>query len=96
MDGDPREFMLENVQSKINELFYEGNEDADNALELVSRVMINEYPDVIYGYSNLGVLYLAQKNYDLAEKYLNLALSIDPNDEIVNGNIGLLKQRRKE
>jgi tetratricopeptide (TPR) repeat protein len=96
MDGDLREFMLENVQSKINGLFYEGNETADNALESVSKVMIKAYPDVVYGYSNLGVLYLAKNKLDLAEKYLNLALSINPNDEIVNGNIEQLKQRRNK
>jgi tetratricopeptide (TPR) repeat protein len=96
MDGDPREFMLENVQSKINELFYKENENADNAIESVSKVMIKEYPDVIYGYSNLGALYLAQSNFDLAEKYLNLALSIDPNDKIVKGNLDFLKQRRNK
>jgi tetratricopeptide (TPR) repeat protein len=96
MDGDLREFMLENVQSKINGLFYEGNEIADNALESVSKVMIKAYPDVVYGYSNLGVLYLAKNKLDLAEKYLNLALSINPNDEIVNGNIEQLKQRRNK
>jgi Tfp pilus assembly protein PilF len=57
--------------------------------------MIKEYPDVIYGYANLGVLYLANNKFDLAEKYLNQALTIDPNDEIVLGTLSILKERRK-
>jgi Flp pilus assembly protein TadD len=44
----------------------------------------------------LGVLYLANKKYDLAEKYLNQAIAIDPKDEVVKGNLDLLKERRKQ
>jgi Flp pilus assembly protein TadD len=57
--------------------------------------MIKEYPDVIYDYSNLGVLYLAQKKYDLAEKYLKQAIAINPNDEIVKGNLAIFKKITK-
>ena len=39
-----------------------------NALKAVAETMIQEYPDVIYGYSNLGVFYLANKEYDLGLK----------------------------
>ena len=95
MHGDPKKFMLDNVQSKINGLFHIDSEEADQVVEAVSSAMIREYPRVIYGCSDLGVLYLAQKKYDLAEKYLDQAFAIDPKDEIVRGNLKLLKEKRK-
>jgi tetratricopeptide (TPR) repeat protein len=95
MQGDPKNFMLDNVQSKINGLFHIDSEETDQVAEAVSSAMIREYPRVIYGYSDLGVLYLAQKKYDLAEKYLNQAFAIDPKDEIVRSNLKLLREKRK-
>jgi Flp pilus assembly protein TadD len=57
--------------------------------------MIKYYPKVIYGYSNLGVIYLATGKYDLAEKYIKKALAINPGDPIVRGNLEILKQRKQ-
>jgi len=93
MDGDPKQFMLENVQARVNQLFHARSEQADQALEAVSEAMIKEYPNVIYGYSNLGVFYLVNGKYDFAEKYLNQAIAIDPKDEIVQGNLSILKEK---
>jgi tetratricopeptide (TPR) repeat protein len=95
MEGEPRTFMVENVQSKIRELFRAENETADKMLLKVSKAMIQYYPEVVYGYSNLGVIYLATGNYALAEKYINQALSIDPDDPVVQSNLKVSKQRKK-
>jgi tetratricopeptide (TPR) repeat protein len=95
MEGEPRTFMLENVQSKIQQLFKAEDEIADKKLIQVSEAMIRYYPEVIYGYSNLGAVYLATRNYDLAEKYINQALAIDPDDPVVKGNLKILKQRKE-
>lgn len=96
MEGDPKNFMMENVQQRISQLFHVDSEEADNVLKMVAEKMIKEYPDVIYGYANLGVFYLANKKYDMAEKYLNQAIAIDPDDKIVLGNLEILKERRKQ
>jgi tetratricopeptide (TPR) repeat protein len=95
MEGEPRTFMLGNVQSRIQQLFRAEDEIADKMLIKASEVMIQYYPEVIYGYSNLGVIYLAAGKYDLAEKYINQALAIDPDDPIVKGNLKILKQRKQ-
>jgi tetratricopeptide (TPR) repeat protein len=95
MKGEPKTFMLSNVQSRIQQLFRAEDGVADKMLIKVSEAMIQYYPDVIYGYSNLGVIYLATEKYDLAEKYINQALAIDPNDPIVKGNLETLKERKK-
>jgi tetratricopeptide (TPR) repeat protein len=95
MEGEPRTFMLENVQSKINQLFRAEDEIADKMLIKASEAMIKYYPKVIYGYSNLGVIYLATGKYDPAEKYIKQALAINPGDPIVRGNLEILKQRKQ-
>lgn len=96
MDGNPKDFMMENVQQRVSQLFHIGNEETDNALKIVAEAMIEEYPNVIYGYSNLGVFYLANKKYDMAEKYLKQAIAIDPNDEIIIGNLRILKEKKNQ
>lgn len=94
MEGEPRTFMLENVQSRIEKLFRAKDEIADRMIIKASEAMIHHYPEVIYGYSNLGGIYLATGKYDLAEKYINQALAIDPDDPVVKGNLKILQQRK--
>jgi tetratricopeptide (TPR) repeat protein len=95
MEGDPEEFMIQNILPRTSVLFRADNPTADEALMNVSQAMIEYYPDKIYGYANLGVLYLARKKYDLAENYFKQALKIDPNDQIVLGNLETLKKTRR-
>ncbi len=95
MSGEPETFMLENIQGQISYLFRADDPTADDALIRASEALIKCYPEITYGYSNLGVLYLSKKEYDKADSYLKQALAIDPNDEIVKGNIELLKKNRK-
>ena len=95
MEGEPKTFMLGNVQSKIQQLFRAEDEIADKMLIKASETMIQYYPEVIYGFSNLGVIYLATGKYDLAEKYINQALAINPDDSVVKGNLEILKQRKQ-
>jgi tetratricopeptide (TPR) repeat protein len=94
MQGEPKAFMLENVQSRVEQLFRSKDEVADRMLIRVSEAMIQHYPGVIYGYSNLGVIYLATGKYGLAEKYIKQALAIDPDDPVVKGNLKILNQRK--
>lgn len=87
MEGAPEEFMMQNVLSKTHFLFRLENPKADEALKKVSEALIQYYPKKVYGYSNLGALYLAKKDYPLAKKYLQEASQIDPKDEVVQKNI---------
>jgi tetratricopeptide (TPR) repeat protein len=95
MGSNLKEFMIENIQSDIEKLFRIEDSIADDALLRISQTMITCYPDVIYGYANLGGLYLAKQEYDKADEYFRKALQIDPNDEIVKANVETLKKRRK-
>lgn len=91
MTGNPKEFMLENIQAEASALFHIGTEESDESFIKISETMIREYPEIVYGYSNLGTLYLANKQYTSAEKYLKKAISIAPEDEIVKSNLVKLK-----
>ena len=96
MEGDPKEFMIQNVLNKTNTLFRIGNPSTDKVLASVSQALIKYYPNLIYGYANLGVLHLANREYEQAEKYFDQAIAIDPNDQIVLSNLKRLKALRKE
>ena len=73
-------------------MFRAETETADTALQRCSEQLIQSYPELIYGYANMGVLNLARKNYDKAREYFLKAKAIDPNDEIVKGNLELLQR----
>jgi tetratricopeptide (TPR) repeat protein len=93
LEGNPKEFMIENIQARVAKLFKVDDRNADIAVSRISNALIQYYPTVIYGYANLGVLNLARRNYKAANKYLTDAQKIDPDDEIVKQNIKLLKKK---
>jgi tetratricopeptide (TPR) repeat protein len=95
MSGKPKDFMIQNILPRTASLFRVNSEIADKAFIKVSQKLIDIYPELIYGCANLGVLYLAKKEYSLAEKYLKQASQVDPNDEIVRGNLKKLRDERK-
>ena len=92
MNGDPKEFMIQNILPYTSRMFRAETEAADTALQRCSEQLIQSYPELIYGYANMGVLNLAKKNYDKAREYFLKAKAIDPNDEIVKGNLELLQR----
>ncbi len=95
MEGEPEEFMIQNIVSKTTTLFHAENQQADEIFIKVSKAMIEHYPNKVYGYANLGTMYLAKKEYEQAERYYKEALEIDPNDQVILGNLEELKRSRK-
>jgi tetratricopeptide (TPR) repeat protein len=93
MSGDPKEFMIDNIMGRTAAMFESNTDVGEQAFLKVSQQLIDSYPDLIYGYANLGVLYLSRKQYDLARTYLLKAQKIDPSDRIVQAN---LKRLRRE
>lgn len=70
-----------------NKIYEKG--DQENAVKLwlvaVEKDPMNEGP-----LSNLGVYYAEQKDFDLAEDYLQRSLRIDPYNEIARMNLALI------
>jgi tetratricopeptide (TPR) repeat protein len=96
MDGDPKDFMIQNVLSRTSKMFYAETAVADESYMKVSKAIIEHYPDMIYGYANLGTIYMAKKQLNLAKINYDKALEIDPGDDIVIANMKKLKELMKE
>lgn len=96
MEGDPQEFMIQNILPRTSRLFREENKIADEQFIKISKALIKYYPETVYGYANLGAMSMANKQYDKAEKYYKQALKLDKNDKVVLGNLEYLKQLKKE
>ena len=96
MQGEPEEFMIQSILSNTYAFFRLNNEIGDNELEKVSKALIQYYPNKIYGYANMGTLYMAKKDYKKAEKYYKKALTIDNTDEIILSNLEHLKKLRSQ
>ncbi len=84
---DPKEFMLDNIQAYIKGLFDVGQDSTDSLLVDVSEVMIKDYPDLIYGYNNIGSILSVQGNNEKALTYFQEANKIDPQDILVLSNM---------
>ncbi len=95
MEGDPQNFLIQNVLARTEAMFRAESPAADRELQRVSAALVRLYPKLIYGYANLGAYHLARNELDQAEKYLRQALAIDPADEVVLGNLKVLEKMRK-
>ena len=96
MDDEPEDFMLDNVQERVSDMFGLDDDKADQAVIRVSNALIKHYPSVIYGYANLGTIHLAKDEFKEAEKYFKQALEIDPDDEVVLENMKRLAEEREK
>jgi tetratricopeptide (TPR) repeat protein len=63
--SQPREFLLDNVQTYINTLFDIGDEQAKN-IKRIAETTLKNYPDHVISLSNLGISYIFENNYSKA------------------------------
>ena len=54
------------------------------------KKLVIENPNVVYLYNLLGLIYVNQKKIDLAQKYYEKGIKIDPNFAEIYNNLGLL------
>ena len=92
MGADPRKFMLDNIQGRAEMLFQQEDAKADQAFLDISNALVNGYPELIYGYNDLGTMFLLRKDFANAEKFLRQAERIDRHDEVVQRNLAKLEQ----
>jgi Flp pilus assembly protein TadD len=61
------------------------------AIELLEQVSISA-PEFEHVFTNLGLAYFKQKNYDDAALALHRAIKSDPNDAIAYNHLGIIKR----
>lgn len=83
---EPRQFLLDNIQTYVGELFNMGEDQARN-IRRIAEATLRNYPDHSISLSNLGISYIFENNYTEALKPLLAAEVKAPTDAIVLGNI---------
>lgn len=86
-EGDSRQFIQNNVQSRMANLLQIGTPHTDSLSATIAQAQINYFPESVYGFANMGTLYMMQKNPDKGLTYFLDALKVSPNDGIVISNI---------
>lgn len=94
--GQSQDFLIQNILAHCHTLFNAQDPDADRAFEQVARALIEFYPELIYGYANMGIVHMLKRDLDTAEDYLQKALKIDPSDKIVQGNLQWIRENRQQ
>jgi tetratricopeptide (TPR) repeat protein len=87
MSDEPEEFMIQGLLPYGSHLLRLESPEGDRQLIRVSEALIQYYPKKVYGYAYRGSVYAATGKTDKAREYYEKALKIDPNDEVVKGNI---------
>lgn len=91
----PREFLLDNVQTYINTLFDIGDAQAKN-IRRIAETTLKIYPDHVISLSNLGISYIFENNYSKALDPLLKAEKKSPKDAIILGNIAYVYVNLKD
>lgn len=85
-------FMIDSIQGRLYNFINMGDRAADKYVIEISEKIIELYPDVVYPYNNIAVVYYYQNNYEEAIKYFKLAEEKNPLDTVVINNIAYLSQ----
>lgn len=87
---DAFNFMIESIQGRMFHFFNTDIKNRNKFVLEISKKIIEFYPDVVYPYNNIAVVYFNQKNYQEAIKCFKLAEQKKPLDTIVINNIAYL------
>lgn len=83
---EPKDFLLDNIQTYVNILFDLGDGQSEN-IRRIAEATLKHYPDHVVSLSNLGVSYIFENNYSKALAPLLTAEKRSPKDPIILGNI---------
>jgi len=88
---NPADFLVEMSQGSFAEL------TADEKYQFAAKLahhycdlLIKYFPDHKYGYSDNGVIYYQNKDFEHALEYFLKAYNLDPKDELITFNLGFL------
>lgn len=84
---DPENFMLDNIQSYVSQLYNTGDDSLLENIKQISETVLKYKPNHLQSLSNISIFYVINKDYDKSLEYSLKAHEIDPKDTIVLGNI---------
>lgn len=96
MNGDPEEFMLNNIESHCSDILKVKSTQTNEIYKNISTALIKYYPDKVYGYTNLGTYYYFIKDYRKAEEFYKKGLTVNPNDKITLNNLKYIRKLLKK
>lgn len=85
--GDSVNFFLENLQGYISQLYNTGEDSLLKNMREISEEVLKYHPNHVESLSNVSISFLLIGEYDKALKSLLKAERINPEDDIVLGNI---------
>lgn len=88
-----KNFMLSRFQVFLKNLWLAGE---DSAFQKTAGLILSYYPDNVMNLDNLGVFYLAKKEYAKAGEYLEKAHLLAPWDKDVSTHLNQLKTAQKK
>jgi tetratricopeptide (TPR) repeat protein len=92
---EPKNFLLDNIQTYINSLFDLGDGQSKN-IRRIAETTLRNYPDHVISLSNLGISYIFENNYSKALAPLLTAEKKTPEDPIILGNIAYVYVNLKD
>ena len=86
---------MENLKKQIQSILDNYKSGNLTQAELLCKKLITKNPKVVFLYNLLGLIYVGQKKIDLAQKYYEKGIEIDPNFAEIYNNLGLLFTHNK-
>jgi len=87
--------LMENLKKQIQPILDNYKSGNLTQAELLCKKLITKNPKVVFLYNLLGLIYVGQKKIDLAQKYYEKGIEIDPNFAEIYNNLGLLFTHNK-
>lgn len=88
------EDFLDLVQANIHQLFQKATPKTDSIITSVSKSLIKNYPNCIYGYNNIGAISFYQGNLDEAKRNFEVAYKLDKKDFMVLSNLAKISSEQ--
>jgi Tfp pilus assembly protein PilF len=86
---------MENLKKQIQSILDNYKSGNLTQAELLCKKLITKNPNVVFLYNLLGLICVGQKKIDLAQKYYEKGIEIDPNFAEIYNNLGLLFTHHK-
>lgn len=90
LQANPAEDFLEGIQYSASVLFSDTSAVNDSLFLVIANALVATFPYSVYGYTDLGIMAMAHKQYKEAMTHLLNAYTIDSTDVIILSDLALV------